>query len=179
MPCKARQNSVTGNEINIMSQCISFNALGPVPTAKIVFCGHLYVCLSAYQDTSWIAFFYVVFALHRGLKTAKQPPSNIADITSLFCADSNEQYGRCDTISILGVAEINAEDVYERKVEVANDIGVTTSGKDISLCHCLPSRNPRSRPIFVKFVRRETKIDVMEHEGNIENSSKKSLIMTM
>ena len=71
MPCKARQNSVTDNEVNIMSQCISFNALGPVPRAKIVFRGHLYVCLSAYQDTSWIAFFYVVFALHRGLKTAK------------------------------------------------------------------------------------------------------------
>ena len=52
----------------------------------------------------------------------KSPPSNNADITSSFCADSNEQYGRRDNVCIAGVEEIIGVDVYERVVEVANDI---------------------------------------------------------
>ena len=46
---------------------------------------------------------------------------------SIVCADLKEQYGRRDNIRILGLEENNDEDVYERVVEVANDIGVTIS----------------------------------------------------
>ena len=52
---------------------------------------------------------------------------------------------------------MNDEDVTERVVEVAKDIEVTISKQHISVCHRLRSRNPGSRPIFAKFVRRETK----------------------
>ena len=39
------------------------------------------------------------------------PPSNNAGVTSLICADSNEPSGRRDNIRILGVEEVNDEDV--------------------------------------------------------------------
>ena len=51
---------------------------------------------------------------------------------SLFCKDSDEQFGRRDIIRSFGVEEIN-EDVYERVIEVAKDIGVTISKQDISV----------------------------------------------
>ena len=51
--------------------CISFNAPELVRTAKIVSRGHIYGCQSAYWETSWIAFCYVVFGLHRGLNSAE------------------------------------------------------------------------------------------------------------
>ena len=80
MPTKVRQKSVTDNEKNIDGQCISFNALGLVRTAEIVSRGHLYGCQSAYRETSWTALFYVVFAPHRGLKSAKNLNHQIASI---------------------------------------------------------------------------------------------------
>ena len=47
------------------------------------------------------------------------PSSNNADITSLFCADLNERYGRRDNIRIFGVEENYDEDVKERVVDAA------------------------------------------------------------
>ena len=114
-----------------MGQCMSFNALGLVRTAKIVLHGHLYRCQSVYRETSWIAHFYVVFAC--GFEQYEtSPTSNNADLMSLFCKDSDEQFGRRDNIRSFGVEEFN-EDVNERVIEVAKDIGVTISKQDISV----------------------------------------------
>ena len=111
--------------------------------------------------------FFMWFCVASGIEKCKTlPPSDNADITSLFCADSNEQFGRRDNIRISGVEKFKDELVYERVLEVASDIGVTISKQDISLCHHLPSRNPGSRPIIAKFVRRETKFGIMAHKGN-------------
>ena len=114
------------------------------------------------------------FCAASGFEECKtSPTSNNADIASLLCADSNEQYRRRDNIRILGVDEINDEDVYERVVEMANDNGVSISKQKISVCHRLPSRNQISLPKFAKFVRRETKFCVMTHRRNLKNSFKK------
>ena len=102
------------------------------------------------------------------MKSAKH-----ADIRLSFCADSNEQCDRRDNILIFGVEDEIDEDVYERVVEVANDIGVTVSKQDITVCHHLPSRNPRSRSNIAKIVRRETKFRIKTRKRNFKNSIKK------
>ena len=116
----------------------------------------------------------MVFALHRGLKRCKTSPrSTNANFTSLFWADSIEQYGRRDNIRFFGVEENTDGDEYDRLVEVTNDIGVTISKQDISVCHRLPSLNQGSRPKIAKFVRCETKFHVVTHKRKFENSPKK------
>ena len=87
---------------------------------------------------------------------------------SSFCADSSEQYCRPDNISIFAVEEINDEDLSERMVKVANDIGVTVSKQDISVCHRPPSRNPASRPVIAEFFQHETKTRVKTHKRIFE-----------
>ena len=60
---------------------------------------------------------------------------------SFFCADSNERYCRRYNIRVFWDKENNDEDIYERALEVANDIGVTKCEQDVSVCHRLHSRN--------------------------------------
>ena len=42
--------------------------------------------------------------------------------------------------------------------------------------HGLPSKIPRSVPLFEQFVRRETKFRIMTHKMNLKNSFKKTYI---
>ena len=112
------------------------------------------------------------FALHWFEECEKSPPSNNVDITSLFWADSIDKYGRHDDIRIFAV-EINDDHVYERLLELANEIRVTTCKQDISVCHRLSSRNPGSRPIFAQLPRRGTTFFGLTYERDLKNSSKK------
>ena len=66
--------------------------------------------------------------------------------------------------------ETAEEDPYEKVVEVAGKIGVTIKRDDISVCHRLASRSG-IRPIIVKFVRRETKFQIMKHKKSLKNST--------
>ena len=59
-------------------------------------------------------------------------------------------------------------------VKVANDIGVTISKQDFSVCHCLPSRYPGSCPIMANFFRGETEVCVMTFGRTLKNSSRKN-----
>ena len=88
-------------------------------------------------------------------------------LLSVFNSDANKQYGRRENIRKFGVRETAEEDPYEKVVEVAGKIGVTIKRVDISVCHRLASRSGL-RPIIVKFVRRETKFQIMKHKKNIE-----------
>ena len=73
--------------------------------------------------------FFCGFCAASGFEECKKsPPSNISDITSLLCGF---ECGPYDNIRIFGVVQI--EDVYDRVVEVANDIGVTIYKQDISV----------------------------------------------
>ena len=74
-----------------------------------------------------------IFALHRGLKSAKHHHHQITPILRVHFVQIQMKYGRRDNIRIFGVEEIIDEDVYERLVEVAKDIRLTVSKQDISV----------------------------------------------
>ena len=90
-----------------------------------------------------------------------------------FCPDSIKQNGRRDQTRIFVVHEMNDGDVYERVVEVANEIGLTKCNWIIAVCHGVPPRNPGSGPINVKFVRSETIFRVKTPARNLKNWFKK------
>ena len=100
-------------------------------------------------------------------------------LSSLFNADSNEQYGRRDNIRIFGVKEEADEDVYQKVVDVARKVGHQISKTDISICHRVPSRNVKKdegRPIIVKFVRRQTKSGLMANKKSLKDCEEKIFI---
>ena len=78
------------------------------------------------------------------------------------------------TSAVFGVEEVFDGDVYESVAEVANDIRVTLSKQDDSVCHRRPSRNPGSHPIFAKFARRVTKVPVVKEKEKLKNSFRKN-----
>ena len=63
------------------------------------------------------------------------------ELSSLFNADSNEQYGRRDNVRIFGVKEETNEDVYQKVIDVAEKTGYQISKTDFSVCYRVPSRN--------------------------------------
>ena len=80
--------------------------------------------------------------------------------TALAEIDRLEQYGRRDNVRIFGLEETRNEDTTEKVVELAADMGVAITAKDISVSHRLPQsgkRADKAKPIIVKFVRRFTK----------------------
>ena len=68
-----------------------------------------------------------------------------------------EQYSRRESIRICGIDETAGEDTDDVVRELAADIGVTLKPEDISVSHTLPGRPRSTRPIIVKFVRRNSK----------------------
>ena len=95
------------------------------------------------------------------------------ELSSLFNADSNQQYGRRDNVRIFGVEGAPNEDVYQAVIDVAEKAGCQVSRADISICHRVPSRNVKpgqGRPIIAKFVRRQTKIGLMTNKKKFKDS---------
>ena len=74
-----------------------------------------------------------------------------------FELDRLEQYSRRESIRICGIDETAGEDTDDVVRELAADIGVTLKPEDISVSHTLPGRPRSTRPIIVKFVRRNSK----------------------
>ena len=83
-------------------------------------------------------------------------------LSNLFLSDANEQYGRRENVRIFGVKEQTGEDVYQQVADVLKGTGFEMCKSDISVCHRLPARGQSGEPIFVKFVRRETKLALMK-----------------
>ena len=52
-------------------------------------------------------------------------------------------------------------------VDIANIIGASVTANDISIAHRLPSRADKEKPIFVKFVRRIGKIDLLKNQKEL------------
>ena len=110
MPTEGRQNFMTENESNndgskhlkqctgngpVGKDCVAWTSIKLSKRIRRVFMNLPFVC---------------GFCAASGLEECKTfPPSNYTDFASLFCADSNEQYGRRDNIRICGVREINYE----------------------------------------------------------------------
>ena len=78
----------------------------------------------------------------------------------MFEADAIEQYGRRENIRIHGLEEVQGEDPYKTVTDLAESCGVPLKREEISVCHRLPTKEG-VKPLIVKFVRREKKIDVM------------------
>ena len=123
MPNKARRKSVTNNESNNDGSMHHIQSTGTCPDGKDCVAWTSIWLTKRIPSNFMDRPFSRDFRAASGFEECKSsPPSNNADITKLFCADPNEQYGR-DIILIFGV-EINDENknVYERVVELTNDI---------------------------------------------------------
>ena len=117
--------------------------------------------------------------LQSKLAKITEKPQISGELSSLFNADSNQQYGRRDNVRIFGVEEAPNEDVYQAVIDVAEKAGCQVSRADISICHKVPSRNVKpgqGRPIIAKFVRRQTKIGLMTNKKKLKDSENKIYI---
>ena len=92
-------------------------------------------------------------------------------LSNLFLSDANEQYGRKETVRIIGVEEQTGEDVYQQVVDVVKGTGVAICKSDISVCHRLPARGQSGKPIIWKFTRRETKLALTEKKSGLRHPS--------
>ena len=92
-----------------------------------------------------------------------------------FELDRLEQYSRRESIRICGVDETTGEDTDDLVRELAADIGVTLKPEDISVSHRLPGRPGSTRPIIVKFVRRNTKTTMMKNKRKLRDANRKGV----
>ena len=61
--------------------------------------------------------------------------------------------------------------MYQQVVDVVKRTGVEICKSDIGVCHRLPARGQSDKPIFVKFVRRETKLALMKKKSGLRHQS--------
>ena len=101
----------------------------------------------------------------------KNQSSAAGDLSPVIEADSIEQYGRRENVSILGVVEEPGEDVFAKVVSVAEKAGVSITKNDVSTCHRLPSGGAGPKPLIAKFVRRETKHQLRKNKRNLKNTN--------
>ena len=94
--------------------------------------------------------------------------SAAGDQSPVIEADSIEQNGRRETVRIFGVEEEPGEDAFAKVVSVAEKAGVSVTKNDVSICHRLPSGGTGPKPLIAKFVRRETKHQLMKNKRNIK-----------
>lgn len=83
---------------------------------------------------------------------------------SNFNIDRNEQYSRKDSARISNITDPHdkEEDTNGAVIKLAKDIGVVIKSEDISTSHRLGKVTATyDRPIIVKFVRRDTKRNIM------------------
>ena len=85
-------------------------------------------------------------------------------------ADSIEHYGRRENVRIFVLDEEPGEDVFAKAVSVAGKADIKITSNDDSTCHRLPSGDKSRKPIIAKFVRRDTKNQLMKKKSNLKNT---------
>ena len=80
-----------------------------------------------------------------------------------------EQYSRKENVKVFGLSESDEEDLEDKIVNLASDIGVPLERRDISVCHRLRGNGKSPRPVIVKFVRRKTKSDIMKAKKTLKS----------
>ena len=85
-----------------------------------------------------------------------------------FELDKLEQYSRKENIKVFGLPETEGENTNEKVVNLAREMGLEIGTRDISISHRIRGAAGKPRPIIVKFVRRETKAQVMKHKRNLK-----------
>ena len=113
--------------------------------------------------------FLCAFCAFEGLN--KDSRCTTEDLAPIIEADSIEQYGRRENVRIFGVQEKPGEDVYPKVVSVAEKAGVQTTANDLSTCHRSPGVGSGRKPLIAKFVRRDTKHQLMKNKCNLKNTN--------
>ncbi len=79
-----------------------------------------------------------------------------------FELDRLAQYSRRENVRLHGVPETADENTNDVVIAIASDMGVRINEHDICVSHRLQkSRSMQERPIIVRFVRRDTNIEIM------------------
>ena len=88
-----------------------------------------------------------------------------------FALDKLEQYTRRENVRIHGVPEPRTAggETEDTVIKLAADIGVNINREDISVSHRLPGRQGKPKPMIVKFVRRDTKTNLMKNKQKLKN----------
>ena len=104
--------------------------------------------------------------------TGKKRYSAVEDLSSVIEADSIEQYLRRENMRIFDVDEGPGEDVFTKAVSVAEKVGVVIASNGVSTCHHLPRGGKVPKPIIAKFVRRDTKHQLVKKKRNLKTTDK-------
>ena len=90
--------------------------------------------------------------------------------------DALEQYGRRESVRLFGMEETANDDTNEAFIQLAASIGVDISANDISVSHRIgkprQGANARPRPIIAKFVRRDTKVQIMRSRKKLRENER-------
>ena len=93
-----------------------------------------------------------------------------------FEIDRLEQYSRRENVRIFGLAETQGENTNTVFIDMARDVGVTITPADISVSHRLGrpggSSDAKPRPLIVKLVRRDSKIELMRNKKKMRSMEK-------
>ena len=85
-----------------------------------------------------------------------------------FELDRLAQYSWRENVRLHGVPETADENTNDVVIALASDMGVHIDEHDICISHRLQtSRSMQERPIIVRFVRRDTKIDMMRKKKTL------------
>ena len=85
-----------------------------------------------------------------------------------FELDRLAQYSRRENVRLHGVPETADENTNDVVIAIASDMGVRINEHDICVSHRLQkSRSMQERPIIVRFVRRDTKIEIMRKKKTL------------
>ena len=93
--------------------------------------------------------------------------------TNKFEIDRLEQYSRRDNIKVVGIPETEGENCVEKVKELGEAIGVDIQDSDISTAHRVKSRGKKGNPMIVRFVRRETKEQMMFNKKKLKEQKKR------
>ena len=116
-------------------------------------------------------------ALLEEIKKAACPASTATTVqANKFEIDRLEQYSRRDNVKVIGIPETEGEDCVKKIQELASEIGVDMKDTDISVAHRVKSKGKKGNPIIVRFVRRESKIQMMMNKKKLKEQNKEIYI---
>ena len=116
--------------------------------------------------------------LQNSLKTAPGQITSIEDNNTKLLAriDDLEQYTRRTNVRIYGIPESNSsepEDTDSLAINFfAEELGISISVMDISRSHRIGKRSVNPRPIIVRFVRHNTKVDVLRNKRQLKTKKR-------
>lgn len=94
-----------------------------------------------------------------------------------FELDKIEQYSRKDNIRINGIEQNENENTNDIIKQLASDIGIAITDSDISVSHRLPGRPGSTKPIIVKFVRRDMKTQMMKNKRKLKDAGRRNVYL--